>query len=487
MGEPFQLGRYSLHAELAAGGMATVYLARLNGPVGFGRTVAIKRLHPHLARDPDFVAMFLDEARLAARIQHPNVVPTLDVVATDSELFIVLEYVRGESLGGLVRAARRSNTKIPIPVALAIVVDMLKGLHAAHEAVDEKGQPLHIVHRDVSPQNILVGSDGVARVLDFGVAKAATRLQTTREGQLKGKIPYMAPEQLSGEVTQRTDLYAAGVVLWEALTAKRLFTGETEAQVLNNVLSQAVPAPSTINPEVPAALDAIVLKALQRKPEDRWATARELAEAIDACVRPASSMQVASWLEATAGAALDARRVMVADIESGVSAPDKPAVMKMLADTSGSVPSVSSRASAPPSLPSSPSSAEPFSSSQASVASHIVGSPTPAPASRWKLPLLLGLGGLAIGGLVVFAIRPGRTVEATVHSAQAPQPSATQTVQPSAAVPSATVSATPSASVVATATATATATVRKKPTGTGTKPTSTSTSTDVNSLIDSRK
>lgn len=352
MGEPFQLGRYSLHAELATGGMATVYLARLNGPVGFGRTVAIKRLHPHLARDPEFVAMFLDEARLAARVQHPNVVPTLDVVSTETELFIVMEYVRGESLGALVRAARKAGQRLPVPVACAIMIDALKGLHAAHQAVDEKNQPLAIVYRDISPQNILVGADGVARVLDFGVAKAATRLQTMREGQLKGKIPYMPPEQLNGQVTQRTDTYAAGVVLWEALAGKRLFFGETEAQVLNNVLTQLVEPPSAINPEVPPELDRIVLKAVARAAEERFGSARELAEAIDAAMRPASTMQVASFIESVAGAQLDARRILVAEIESGVSSPDKPEVMKMLAEKSGSLPRVSRRRSHRRRLPS---------------------------------------------------------------------------------------------------------------------------------------
>src|SRR5581483_616857 len=200
------------------------------------------------------------------------------------------------------------------------------------------------------------------------VAKASTRLQTTREGQLKGKIPYMAPEQLNGEVTQRTDTYAAGVVLWEALAGKRLFFGETEAQVMNNVLTQVVEPPSAINPEVPPELDRIALRAVARKPEDRFASARDLAEAIDAAVRPASTMQVASFIESVAGAQLDARRVLVAEIESGVSGPDKPEVMKMLAEKSGSLPRMS-RAPVPP------ASSEPFSSSQASVASLIVGQP----------------------------------------------------------------------------------------------------------------
>jgi serine/threonine-protein kinase len=485
MGEPFQLGRYSLHAELAAGGMATVYLARLNGPVGFGRTVAIKRLHPHLARDPEFVAMFLDEARLAARVQHPNVVPTLDVVSTDTELFIVLEYVRGESLGALNRAARKAGQRIPVPVVCSIAIDALKGLHAAHEAVDEKGRALHIVHRDISPQNILVGADGVARVLDFGVAKAATRLQTTREGQLKGKIPYMAPEQLNGEVTQRTDTYAAGVVLWEALSGTRLFTGETEAQVLNNVLTKEVPAPSTINPEVTPELDRIALKAIARKPEDRFGSARELAEAIDAAARPASTMQVASWIGSIAGAALDARRILVAEIESGVTGPDKPEVMKLLAEKSGSLPRVSS----PPDPPSS----EPMSNSQASVASHIVAQPPAASPSRWWLPVVLGIGGVVVGAVIVIvAIRPrGEKAEPSAPPI-ATAPSAASSGAASASspvVPPVVVSASaPSASASVAVTPPPTQRKRNpiKPPSSGTAA-GTSTSTDVNSLIDSRK
>ncbi|HEX4513650.1 MAG TPA: serine/threonine-protein kinase, partial [Polyangiaceae bacterium] len=297
MGEPFQLGRYALHAELAAGGMAAVYLARQTGAVGFGKTVAIKRLHPHLAKDSYFATMFLDEARLVARIQHPNVVPILDVVSTDTELFLVLEYVRGETLSGLLRAARKKNQKIPVPIAAAIVVGLLQGLHAAHEARDELGKPLNIVHRDVSPQNLMVGADGVSRVLDFGVAKAASRLQTTREGQLKGKIPYMAPEQLNGEVSARTDVYAAAIVMWEALTSARLFRGESEAQVLHLVMTMDAPAPSTLSPEVAPALDAVVLKGLSRDPANRFATAREMAVAIEAAVPVATPMKVAEWVE----------------------------------------------------------------------------------------------------------------------------------------------------------------------------------------------
>jgi serine/threonine protein kinase len=192
------VGRYAVYGKLASGGMATVHLGRLMGPAGFSRTVAIKRLHPQFAKDPDFVAMFLDEARLAARIQHQNVVATVDVVARDDELFLVMDYVRGESFSRLLRASRKQGIDIPPRVIASVMVGMLHGLHAAHEAKDERGQPLSMVHRDVSPQNVIVGVDGVPRVLDFGVAKAAARVQVTRDGQMKGKLSYMAPEQLRG-------------------------------------------------------------------------------------------------------------------------------------------------------------------------------------------------------------------------------------------------------------------------------------------------
>ena len=279
------MGRYALYEEIARGGMAAVHLGRLLGPAGFSRTVAIKCLHPHLAADPDFVSMFLDEARLAARIRHPNVVPTLDIVSTGGELFLVMEYVHGESLSRVLRAARTGSTLVPVPLVAAVVAGVLHGLHAAHEAKNERGEPLGIVHRDVSPQNILVGVDGVSRVLDFGVAKAVGRAQVTREGQIKGKMAYMAPEQvLAGDVDRRTDLYAAGVVLWEALSCQRLFQADSDGAVIAKILQADVSPPSRFVPGVPAALDAIVMRALQRKASDRFATAREMARALEAAV-----------------------------------------------------------------------------------------------------------------------------------------------------------------------------------------------------------
>ncbi len=321
MNEPLQLGRYSLLAQLASGGMAAVYLGRLNGEEGFGRPVAIKRLHPHLAEEPQFVSMFLDEARLAARIQHPNVVPTLDVVKLGRELFIVMEYVRGESLAALLKVVTSTGVTIPVPVVAAITIGVLNGLHAAHEAADEQGNKLWIVHRDVSPQNVLVGTDGVARVFDFGIAKAAMRLQSTREGQLKGKLAYMAPEQLSGEASHRTDIYSAGIVLWEMLTCRRLITGETEAQLLRRVTGVDVKPPSRHNDEVTPEIDRIVLKALAKDPADRYPSARAMSEDLDRAVRPASSIVVADWVESLCHDSLVARSKLVADLESRSSLP----------------------------------------------------------------------------------------------------------------------------------------------------------------------
>jgi serine/threonine protein kinase len=319
---PQIVGRYAIFGEIAAGGMATVHYGRLLGPIGFSRTVAIKRLHGHFARDPEFVSMFLDEARLAARIRHSNVVQTLDVVALDREVLLVMEYVHGESLAECLRAARARGEAIPVDIVSAIVCAVLHGLHAAHEATDEQGVPLGIVHRDVGPQNVLVGADGVPRVLDFGVAKAVGRLQTTRDGQLKGKLAYMAPEQVTDRaaVDRRTDVYAAGVVLWETLTRQRLFRGENEAIVIRNVLERRVEAPSTIVAGLPQELDAIALRALDRSPDRRFDTARSMALALEQAVPVASSTRVAHWIEAMVPERLARRAQTVAELERGSGA-----------------------------------------------------------------------------------------------------------------------------------------------------------------------
>lgn len=329
--------------------MATVHFGRLLGPVGFARTVAIKRLHPHYTKDPEFVAMFLDEARLAARIRHPNVVPTLDVVALEGELFLVMEYVQGESLSRLLRLASERGSRIRPEFAASIVVSTLHGLHAAHEARSEDGEPLNIVHRDVSPHNILVGTDGVTRVLDFGVAKAAGRIQTTSDGQLKGKLAYMPPEQIRGAVSRVTDVYSSGVVLWEALTGRRLFRGENDAQVFSMVLEMTIEPPSKYVPSISPEVDALTLRALSRDPSERFQTAREMARALEKCLPLVPASDIGEWVEQVAGDSLASRTANIASIEksSSQSTPTPgSATGPMAVIRSGSIADVSSPASA---------------------------------------------------------------------------------------------------------------------------------------------
>jgi eukaryotic-like serine/threonine-protein kinase len=314
------LGRYALYGEIAAGGMATVHLARLLGPVGFARTVAIKRLHPHLAKDPDFVAMFLEEARLAARVRHPNVVATLDVVSDDGELFLVMEYVAGESLSRLVRKAREKGERVPPRFAVGIISGALEGLHSAHDATSEKGQPLGLVHRDVSPQNVHVGVDGVPRLLDFGIAKATNRVQETRTDQIKGKVAYMSPEQLAkGAIDRRADVYSASVVLWETLTGQRLFKADDVPSLVYAIINEEVQRPSEIVPDLPPGLDAIVMKGLEREASKRWSSAREMAAALEQALSPAPAREIGEWVPTIAGEALDWRQDLVHRIESETS------------------------------------------------------------------------------------------------------------------------------------------------------------------------
>lgn len=309
-------GRYDVFDEIACGGMGAVHLGRLVGPVGFARTVAIKRLHPHLARDPEFVASFLDEARLAARIRHPNVVPTLDVVLEDATVLVVMEYVHGQSLSTLARAAAARRQRIPPPIAATIIGSMLDGLHAAHEARDERGDLLELVHRDVSPQNVIVGADGIARMIDFGIAKATLRSEVTRDGHLKGKLRYMSPEQALGlRVDRRSDVFSAGIVLWELLTGEPLFGGESPIAVAAELRTKRILPPSTVMGDVPPALDAVVVRALDREQEHRFDSARAMAIAIEGAVHPVTAREIAEWVEVMAGDMLAERASAIAAIE----------------------------------------------------------------------------------------------------------------------------------------------------------------------------
>ncbi|HEX5656178.1 MAG TPA: serine/threonine-protein kinase [Polyangiales bacterium] len=304
--EPRQLGRYTMYGVIGSGGMATVHFGRLLGPSGFARPVAIKRLHEQFASDRDFAEMLIDEAHTASRIAHTNVVPTLDVLAERGELWLVMEYVNGESLARLLDTT--GGEPLPVAIAAGLVTGVLHGLHAAHETRNEGGELLGIVHRDVSPDNVLVGVDGVARLADFGVAKARGRVRTTPAGQVKGKLAYMPSEQIRGRgVDRRADVYGAGAVLWETLTGRMLFDGASEGELIHSVLNEPVTPPRELNAEVPTELDAIVLRALSREPAERFATARDMANAIERSLRVASQSEIADWLQQVAGPGLAQR------------------------------------------------------------------------------------------------------------------------------------------------------------------------------------
>jgi serine/threonine-protein kinase len=277
-----QLGRYEILTQLASGGMASVYVARAQGVAGFERLVAIKVLHPHLAYEQEFISMFLDEARLAARIRHMNVVPTLDISDSPGDgYFLVMDYIEGDHLGALLGRAAKKGERLPRPFVCRVLIDTLQGLGAAHRLVDEHGTPLKLVHRDVSPHNILIGTDGIARLTDFGVAKADVRMASTRSGQFKGKLSYMAPEQASSnETDQRSDLFSVGIILWESLTGRRLFKGESNAATLNKLLNDTIVKPSELWPDL-RPFDNMVMKALSRNPAGRFQTADEFGEALD--------------------------------------------------------------------------------------------------------------------------------------------------------------------------------------------------------------
>jgi len=332
-----RVDRYELVGEIASGGMATVYLARLTGVGGFQRFVAMKRLHPHLASEKEFVEMFLDEARIAARIHHPNVVPILEVGASAVGYYLVMEYIEGDTLARLLARAATRSKRLPVGIALRIALDMLAGLHAAHELRDDAGEPVQLVHRDVSPQNVLVGVDGIARITDFGVARAASRLTATRVGQLKGKIAYMAPEQAAGEesIDRRADVFAAGIVVWEELAAKRLFKAENEAATLSRVMSEPVPALTTLVPGLSTELSNVVMRALDRNADQRFASCAQFADALEAAAtgkeRIATPRELAAYVTEVLGdevlAQREAVRAWIARSEPsqvGLNAPNTP-------------------------------------------------------------------------------------------------------------------------------------------------------------------
>jgi serine/threonine-protein kinase len=285
--------------------MATVYIGRAVSDLGLGQAVALKVLHPHLAEHTETVERLVDEARIAGRIHHPNVVRLLDATQEDNNLFLVLEYVHGCSLADLLAASRESHDPPTPGVVASIAHQAFLGLHGAHEVRGEDGQPLDVVHRDVSPQNILVSSAGTAHVADFGIARASQRIYQTHTKSVVGKISYMSPEQLASDpVTRRTDLYAMGIVLWEALAGEVLFpTQAARASALTP--GWTPPRPSERNREVSPQLDAVVLRLLATEPERRFATAEAAAAALAAACPLAPATEVTDWVRGVASDRLE--------------------------------------------------------------------------------------------------------------------------------------------------------------------------------------
>ena len=257
--------------------MATVHLAVVEGAAGFSREVAMKLLHPHLAEEPGLVERFLVEARIAAQLRHPNIVPVIDVAEDPRGVYLVMDFVEGNSLAGLLKTAQQRAERLPTPVWVRILCDALAGLHAAHELKDVDGKSLGLVHRDFSPHNILISLDGVARLTDFGIAKLMAGADLTRSGVVKGKINYMSPEQVRDDLLdRRSDIWAAGVVGWELATGRRLRRRSNDVRTLLQISTIAPPRATTKAPDLPHAIDDILARALSLEPSDRFATAAEL-------------------------------------------------------------------------------------------------------------------------------------------------------------------------------------------------------------------
>ena len=322
--QPESFGRYLLYPAIASGGMATVHTARLVGAEGFTRLVAAKRLHPQFTDDPDFVTMFHDEACIASRIHHPNVVPVLDVVVSGSELILVQEYVHGVPLSHLVKVAHQSDAPIAIDIAVAVLAGVLAGLHAAHEVRDEAGDSLEIVHRDVSPANVMISVDGAPRLLDFGIAKATTSTHHTREGVFKGKLAYMAPEQLRMERIDRlVDVYATGVMAWEILVNRRVYDGRHDLSFVTAVMNNEIPSITVALADQRGSIDdarwaalvelePIISRAMADCPEDRYSTAEEMMRALLDVRTSATSFVISAWVRDAGAEFLDRRQKCLA-------------------------------------------------------------------------------------------------------------------------------------------------------------------------------
>jgi len=283
-----RIGKYEILTRLSMGGMAELFLAFTSGPGGFRKFVAVKQILPDIKKDEQFVKMFLDEARITAAFSHANIGQVFDLGEDGGELYLAMEFLPGQNLEQVVKAASRRGYPLPMGFVGRVIRDACLGLHYAHHFTDPSGRPAVVVHRDVSPKNVMLTYDGVVKVIDFGIAKARGRLGRTQVGMVKGTSGYMSPEQVRGSTTLdgRSDLFSVGVMMHELLTGQRLFQGPHEAAVMLQIVEGNVPAPRSVNPEVPEALEAVVMRALAREVSQRFTTGREMARAIEAALGP---------------------------------------------------------------------------------------------------------------------------------------------------------------------------------------------------------
>jgi len=281
MFQPSKFGKYYLYERIAVGGMAEIYKAKMYGVDGFEKNMVVKQILPQYAKHKEFIQMFIDEAKICVTLSHGNIVPVYELGQIDGIYFISMEHVDGKNLGELLDAGIEEEKPLSVPHALFVASEILGGLDYAHRKTNDKGEPQGIVHRDVSPQNVLISFEGDVKIVDFGIARAATKMHATEAGVIKGKFGYMSPEQALGkEVDARSDVFAAGILLYEMLTLERLFAGGTEVNTLERVKRADVPTPSRTNPNLPPQLDGIVFKALARKQSDRFQSAGEMQLAI---------------------------------------------------------------------------------------------------------------------------------------------------------------------------------------------------------------
>ncbi|MCX7958442.1 MAG: serine/threonine protein kinase, partial [Deltaproteobacteria bacterium] len=280
MGERF--GKFEIITKIATGGMAEIFLARQVGIEGFQKLMVIKRILPHLSSDKEFVNMFLDEARMAAQLNHPNIVQIYDLGVINESYFIAMEYVDGVDLSSILKRGREIKSFLRLGWILKIISQVCEGLYYAHTLKDTNGQPLGLIHRDITPENILLSFNGNVKITDFGIARARGRSTSTTSGTLKGKFPYMSYEMVKGlEIDARSDIFSLGVVMWEMLTYRRLFKRETEVASINAILNEEIPSPKKYFKNLPDEVESIVMRALERDRDKRFQTAREIGNAIE--------------------------------------------------------------------------------------------------------------------------------------------------------------------------------------------------------------